>query len=56
MKLLKNLAKTINIEFNNHILTQFEQYYEMLISWNKKINLTSITNKKEIQLIHFFDS
>ena len=56
MKLLNKLTKNIYIEFNNHILNQFEQYYELLISWNKKINLTSITNKKEVQLIHFFDS
>ena len=56
MELLKNLAKTINMKFDNNILKQFEKYYEILVLWNKKINLTSITNKKDVQLIHFFDS
>lgn len=27
-------------------LEQFETYYEWLIEWNDKINLTSITEKK----------
>ena len=50
MKLLNKLTKNINIEFNNHILNQFEQYYELLISWNKKINLTlHKKNHKDIE-------
>lgn len=37
-------------------LEQFELYYDMLVEWNEKINLTSITEKKEVYLKHFFDS
>ena len=37
-------------------LNQFEKYYEMLIEWNQKINLTAITKKEDVYLKHFFDS
>ncbi|MEC1258862.1 16S rRNA (guanine(527)-N(7))-methyltransferase RsmG [Bacillus swezeyi] len=37
-------------------LEQFETYYEWLVEWNEKINLTSITEKKEVYLKHFYDS
>lgn len=37
-------------------LEQFELYYDMLVEWNEKINLTSITEKKEVYLKHFYDS
>ncbi|WP_340297013.1 16S rRNA (guanine(527)-N(7))-methyltransferase RsmG [Staphylococcus coagulans] len=35
---------------------QFEKYYEMLVEWNEKINLTSITEEHEVYLKHFYDS
>jgi 16S rRNA (guanine527-N7)-methyltransferase len=34
----------------------FIYYYKELIAWNKKINLTSITEDKEIAVKHFIDS
>ncbi|MGG3692694.1 16S rRNA (guanine(527)-N(7))-methyltransferase RsmG [Heyndrickxia ginsengihumi] len=37
-------------------LQQFELYYELLVEWNEKMNLTAITDKKEVYLKHFFDS
>ena len=35
---------------------QFERYFELLIEWNEKINLTAITEKDEVYLKHFYDS
>ncbi len=35
---------------------QFERYVDLLLEWNKKINLTSITNKVSIVNDHFKDS
>lgn len=35
---------------------QFQMYYGLLIEWNKKINLTAITDKEQIYLKHFYDS
>ncbi|MBR7928059.1 16S rRNA (guanine(527)-N(7))-methyltransferase RsmG [Aerococcaceae bacterium zg-ZUI334] len=44
------------IELSDYQIQQFERYYELLIEWNEKINLTAITEKDEVYLKHFFDS
>ena len=46
----------INITLNNNQLQQLEEYYNILIEENKKYNLTSITNKEDVYLKHFYDS
>ena len=35
---------------------QYERYFELLVEWNEKINLTAITAKDEVYLKHFYDS
>lgn len=35
---------------------QFDRYYELLIEWNKVMNLTGITDYDEVNLKHFTDS
>lgn len=35
---------------------QFELYYQTLVEWNEKMNLTAITDKAEVYLKHFYDS
>ena len=35
---------------------RFEIYYNLLIEWNQKFNLTSITQKDQVELLHFKDS
>ena len=37
-------------------IQQYDTYYETLIEWNEKMNLTAITEKEEVYLKHFFDS
>lgn len=37
-------------------MQQFATYFEMLVEWNEKINLTAITDCEEVYLKHFFDS
>lgn len=44
------------IELTEQQLTQFEDYYRLLVEWNQKINLTAITDKEEVYLKHFYDS
>ena len=49
------------LDQQNIILTdqqkfQFERYFELLVEWNEKINLTAITEKEEVYLKHFYDS
>ena len=36
--------------------SQFERYYELLIDWNQRMNLTTITDRKEVIEKHFIDS
>ncbi|MGT2829966.1 16S rRNA (guanine(527)-N(7))-methyltransferase RsmG [Streptococcus hillyeri] len=35
---------------------QFKRYFELLVEWNEKINLTAITEEQEVYLKHFYDS
>lgn len=35
---------------------QFDQYYNLLIEWNKVMNLTAITDYDQVNLKHFTDS
>ena len=35
---------------------QYERYFELLVEWNEKINLTAITEKDEVYIKHFYDS
>ena len=37
-------------------MAQYARYYELLVEWNKKINLTAITERDEVYLKHFYDS
>ena len=53
---LEKALKEINLELNEKKLSQFEQYYDLLISWNEKINLTAITDPEEVAKKHFADS
>lgn len=46
----------LGINLTDEMLTKLEKYYELLIEWNEKINLTAITEKKEVYLKHFYDS
>ena len=50
------LLKQQQIELTDQQQMQFERYFELLVEWNKKINLTAITEKKEVYLKHFYDS
>ena len=56
MKKLIEGASRLGITLDAAQINQFEIYYRELISWNKKINLTAITDYQEVQLKHFLDS
>jgi 16S rRNA (guanine527-N7)-methyltransferase len=43
-------------KFSSKQKEQFATYYNKLIEFNKKVNLTRITDKNEVYLKHFFDS
>lgn len=46
----------LNIKHDKEKLMKLQTYYETLIYWNTKINITSITKKKDVYLKHFYDS
>jgi len=56
MEVLKAGAQKLGINFSSRQLEQYRIYYEELIDWNKKVNLTSITGYEEVQIKHFLDS
>lgn len=45
-----------DIEITGRQAEQFQTYYELLTEWNQKINLTAITEYKEVVEKHFIDS
>lgn len=53
---IKSAVKKLHINLSDEQADTFVKYYEMLVLWNKKINLTSITDFHEVVLKHFVDS
>ncbi len=52
---IEELSK-LGITLDDDRLAKLERYYELLIEWNKKINLTRIVEKEDVYLKHFYDS
>lgn len=48
--------RELNIELNEVQKQQFQKYYELLVEWNKVMNLTGITEHDEVNEKHFVDS
>ena len=48
--------ESLGIFLNDYQLSQFENYYDILIEQNKVMNLTAITNYEEVITKHFLDS
>ena len=48
--------KSLDIELSDNQKQQFVQYYELLIEWNKVMNLTAITDLEDVIQKHFIDS
>ncbi len=46
----------LGIEVTEQQLDQLHQYYELLVEYNKVMNLTGITEEHEVYLKHFYDS
>ena len=41
---------------NSNFIDKFETYFNELIDYNTKVNLTAITDKQDVYIKHFFDS
>ena len=55
-KKLKSYGEKINIEICEEESNKLYMYMNLMLEWNKKINLTSITDEEDIIIKHFVDS
>ena len=46
----------LGINLTNEQINNLNRYYELLVEYNKVMNLTGITKKEEVYLKHFYDS
>lgn len=53
---LGEAAEAYGLCLTERMTEQFELYYELLLEWNEKINLTAITEPKEVAIKHMIDS
>ena len=53
---LVGAAEEYGLCLTERMTEQFELYYELLLAWNEKINLTAITEPKEVAIKHMIDS
>jgi len=56
MKKLSDGAIKLGLKLSQRQLEQFDLYYQELLDWNRRINLTTITGYDEVQIKHFLDS
>ena len=53
---LTKAAAEYGISLNDTQMEQYNRYFELLVEWNEKINLTAITEPKEVAIKHMIDS
>lgn len=56
LNLFKEELKKIGIEATELQLEQLHKYFELLVEYNKVMNLTGITAEEDVYLKHFYDS
>lgn len=54
--LLLNFIKDYKITLTENQYEKFQKYFELLVEWNEKMNLTAITDESGVALKHFADS
>ena len=56
MQKLASGAQKLGLELTTQQLDQFQAYYDELTDWNRRMNLTAITDYAEVQIKHFLDA
>ena len=56
MEKLQDGARKLGLQLTPRQVEQFQTYYQELIDWNRRMNLTAITDYEEVQIKHFLDS
>ena len=49
-------AIKLGLQLSSQQLEQFSLYYQELVVWNQRMNLTAITDYEEVQIKHFLDA
>jgi len=55
-KIFTGKLAALGINLSEKQLADFDKYYELLVEWNKVMNLTGITDYDEVNEKHFVDS
>jgi len=53
---LEDGARQLGLYLTAEHLALFQRYYEELVKWNQRFNLTTVVGYEEVQLRHFLDS
>ncbi len=56
MQRLIDGARALGLRLTAEQQAAFQLYYEELVAWNQKFNLTAITEYEQVQIRHFLDS
>ena len=56
LNLFSQAAQKLGISLSPKTIPQFQTFFQELLIWNKKFNLTRITKEKEVFIDHFIDS
>ena len=55
-RLIRRAAEALGVTVDRRISDQFEAHAVEMLAWNRKVNLTAITEPREMALKHFVDS
>ena len=56
MNKLESGANKLGLRLTPQQMEQFQVYYQELIDWNRRLNLTAIIDYEDVQVKHFLDS
>lgn len=56
MDLFTRLLADQDLSLTDDQATQFETYFNELVDWNSRMNLTAITEREQVYVKHFYDS
>jgi 16S rRNA (guanine527-N7)-methyltransferase len=56
MKQLADALEDMGVGYDQEMLEKFRRYMELILEWNEKVNLTSITDREEFIKKHYIDS
>ncbi len=56
MNIIEKYLNELDFSYDEKQIDNFNKYYELLVEWNKKFTLTSITEYEDAIIKHFIDS